>query len=130
MFNSLYQQDPKPSEGLMYETGFTEYPIKPASQYSIRKAYVDTADNGLLKERVSLLERSGMEKDYIIRSQNGQIGALGEIIDKKDAMLMNCEAMMEGLKAQIAAEQKARKKYMLYGAGVGVAVVGVVMVLR
>ena len=46
VFNSLYQQNPKPSEGLMYEMGFTEYAIKPASQYSIRKAYVDTADTG------------------------------------------------------------------------------------
>jgi len=46
VFNSLYQQDPKPSEGLMYETGFAEYAIKPATQYSIRKAYVDTADTG------------------------------------------------------------------------------------
>ena len=46
VFDSLYQQDPKPSEGLMYEMGFVEYGIKPASQYSIRKAYVDTADTG------------------------------------------------------------------------------------
>ena len=30
----------------MYETGFAEYAIKPATQYSIRKAYVDTADTG------------------------------------------------------------------------------------
>lgn len=46
VFQSLYQQEPKPSEGLMYETGFVEYTIKPATQYSIRKAYVDTADTG------------------------------------------------------------------------------------
>lgn len=46
VFNSLYQQDPKPSEGLMYENGFVEYAIKPATQYCIRKAYVDTADTG------------------------------------------------------------------------------------
>ncbi len=46
VFDSLYQQDPKPSEGLMYENGFVEYSIKPATQYSIRKAYVDTADTG------------------------------------------------------------------------------------
>jgi predicted phage terminase large subunit-like protein len=46
VFDSLYQQDPKPSEGLMYESGFVEYGIKPATQYSIRKAYVDSADTG------------------------------------------------------------------------------------
>jgi predicted phage terminase large subunit-like protein len=46
VFDSLYQQDPKPSEGLMYECGFVEYGIKPATQYCIRKAYVDTADTG------------------------------------------------------------------------------------
>jgi predicted phage terminase large subunit-like protein len=45
VFRSLYQQDPKPSEGLMY-AGFTEYAHRPASQYCIRKAYVDTADTG------------------------------------------------------------------------------------
>lgn len=46
VFFSLYQQDPKPIEGLMYESGFLEYSIKPASQYCIRKAYIDTADTG------------------------------------------------------------------------------------
>lgn len=46
VFDSLYQQNPKPSEGLMYEQGFIEYGIKPASQYCIRKAYVETADTG------------------------------------------------------------------------------------
>jgi predicted phage terminase large subunit-like protein len=46
VFQSLYQQDPKPSEGLMYEMGFVEYEIRPATQYCIRKAYVDTADTG------------------------------------------------------------------------------------
>ncbi len=46
VFESLYQQDPKPSEGLMYDMGFREYTIRPASKYCIRKAYVDTADTG------------------------------------------------------------------------------------
>jgi predicted phage terminase large subunit-like protein len=46
VFDSLYQQDPKPSEGLMYENEFVEYAIKPATQYCVRKAYVDTADTG------------------------------------------------------------------------------------
>lgn len=46
VFDSLYQQDPKPSEGLMYDIGFTEYQTRPATSYCIRKAYVDTADTG------------------------------------------------------------------------------------
>lgn len=45
VFDSLYQQDPKPAEGLMYSR-FAEYSIKPATRYCIRKAYVDTADTG------------------------------------------------------------------------------------
>lgn len=46
VFESLYQQNPKPSEGLMYDTGFKEYQMRPASSYCVRKAYVDTADTG------------------------------------------------------------------------------------
>lgn len=45
VFNSLYQQNPQPAEGLMYE-GFAEYSIRPSAQYCVRKAYVDTADTG------------------------------------------------------------------------------------
>lgn len=45
-FESLYQQDPKPSQGLMYTMGFREYSIKPATKYCIRKSYTDTADTG------------------------------------------------------------------------------------
>lgn len=46
VFDSLYQQNPQPREGLMYEQGFVEYDIRPATQYCIRKAYVDVADTG------------------------------------------------------------------------------------
>jgi len=46
VFNLLYQQDPKPSEGLMYDMGFKEYDMMPAFRNCIRKAYVDTADTG------------------------------------------------------------------------------------
>jgi predicted phage terminase large subunit-like protein len=46
VFESLYQQDPQPREGLMYELGFVEYEIKPATKYTLRKCYVDTADTG------------------------------------------------------------------------------------
>lgn len=46
VFESLYQQDPKPSEGLMYSFGFQTYTIRPATLHCTRKAYVDTADTG------------------------------------------------------------------------------------
>ena len=46
VFESLYQQNPKPAEGLMYSFGFREYINRPATSYCIRKAYVDTADTG------------------------------------------------------------------------------------
>ena len=46
VFESLYQQDPKPSEGLMYSFGFQTYTIRPATLHCIRRAYVDTADTG------------------------------------------------------------------------------------
>lgn len=46
VFDTQYMQEPRPLEGLMYESGFTEYLIKPATQYCTRKAYVDTADTG------------------------------------------------------------------------------------
>lgn len=46
VFQSLYQQDPKPLEGLMYENKFKEYDIIPFSAKAKRKAYIDTADEG------------------------------------------------------------------------------------
>lgn len=46
VFESLYQQNPKPREGLMYEAGFREYEARPTTQQCVRKAYVDTADTG------------------------------------------------------------------------------------
>ena len=46
VFESLYQQDPQPRAGLMYESGFVEYAIRPATRYIERKCYVDTADTG------------------------------------------------------------------------------------
>lgn len=45
VFESLYQQDPKPVEGLMYEH-FREYEIIPYSAKMIKKAYIDSADTG------------------------------------------------------------------------------------
>ena len=46
VFDSLYQQDPQPRAGLMYEAGFVEYDIRPATKHLMRKCYVDTADTG------------------------------------------------------------------------------------
>lgn len=46
VFDSLYQQDPTPHEGLMYAMGFRTYAVKPATRYCTRKAYIDTADTG------------------------------------------------------------------------------------
>lgn len=47
VFESLYQQDPKPAEGLMYDT-FKTYTLgfRPATLRVERKAYIDTADTG------------------------------------------------------------------------------------
>lgn len=46
VFESLYQQNPKPLEGLMYENPFKEYEVIPYSKKMIRKNYTDTADEG------------------------------------------------------------------------------------
>lgn len=45
VFGSLYQGDPKPSKGLLYEGGFNEYDYLPETIVS-RVAYADTADQG------------------------------------------------------------------------------------
>lgn len=46
VFESLYQQDPKPNEGLLYDSGFRTYSVRPATLKLKRKAYIDTADTG------------------------------------------------------------------------------------
>lgn len=46
VFESLYQQNPRPQEGLMYERGFRTYGILPTTDKRIRKNYTDTADEG------------------------------------------------------------------------------------
>ena len=45
VFDSLYQQDPQPKEGLLY-SAFKTYQTIPASRKKMRKAYIDTADTG------------------------------------------------------------------------------------
>lgn len=47
VFASLYQQKPKPLEGLMYENEFKEYEILPATKRRVVKNYTDTADEGM-----------------------------------------------------------------------------------
>ncbi len=46
VFDTQYMQDPKPLEGLMYENGFKEYEVIPATRKRIVKNYTDTADTG------------------------------------------------------------------------------------
>lgn len=46
VFDTQYMQDPKPLQGLMYEQGFREYDMIPATIKRIRKNYTDTADEG------------------------------------------------------------------------------------
>ncbi len=46
VFQTQYQQNPMPIEGLMYELGFKEYSEQMVVHNRIRKAYVDTADMG------------------------------------------------------------------------------------
>lgn len=45
VFETQYQQDPKPLSGQMYEQGFKEYELIPAGK-KVRKSYTDTADEG------------------------------------------------------------------------------------
>ena len=85
------------------------------------------SENALLKNRISLLERSGAARGSVIESQVQQIGAMNEMIARKNEMLMNGEAAIEALKKQVAEEKKKRKRYILYGVGAGGVVVGVVM---
>ena len=46
VFETQYQQNPKPKEGLMYDRPFKEYEVIPYHPESIKKNYTDTADTG------------------------------------------------------------------------------------
>lgn len=46
VFESLYQQNPKPLEGLLYESGFRTYETLPITRRQVVKNYTDTADEG------------------------------------------------------------------------------------
>lgn len=46
VFESLYQQNPKPQEGLMYDVGFRTYSALPLTKKRTVKNYTDTADTG------------------------------------------------------------------------------------
>lgn len=45
-FASLYQQNPRPLEGLLYDRPFREWEVIPASKRRVVKNYTDTADEG------------------------------------------------------------------------------------
>lgn len=64
VFESLYQQDPKPLQGLMYEQGFKEYEIIPQIPRT-RKVYTDTADEGE-DYLCSIVYDETIEVNYII----------------------------------------------------------------
>lgn len=46
VFETQYQQNPKPLEGLMYDRGFKTYSGIPITEKQINKNYTDTADTG------------------------------------------------------------------------------------
>lgn len=46
VFDTQYAQNPKPLQGLMYENAFREYDVIPYSGKMVKKAYIDTADEG------------------------------------------------------------------------------------
>lgn len=46
VFETQYMQNPRPLQGLMYETGFKEYDLIPPDRRKVRKCYIDTADTG------------------------------------------------------------------------------------
>lgn len=46
VFESLYQQNPQPAEGLMYEFGFKTWELLPLEKTAVMKNYTDTADTG------------------------------------------------------------------------------------
>ena len=102
--------------------------LRAASKIFVEHDFLKT-ENVLLNERISLLERSGAAKDLIINSQQIQINALNEIIVRKDAMLMNSDAMIDVLKKQVVAEQKNRKQYTLYNIGIGMVIGGIVVAI-
>lgn len=46
VFETQYMQNPKPQEGLMYESGFRTYDMIPYTQRRVKRNYTDTADTG------------------------------------------------------------------------------------
>lgn len=113
------------------ECNDTLYRITPAQLRTTVKIFAEhrhlKSENKLLTERISLLERSGKARDYIIQSQQSQINTMYEIDVRKDAMLMNNDAMMDVLKSQIEAERRKQKKYAVMGGCVGAALLMVLL---
>ena len=46
VFETQYQMNPKPKEGLMYDRGFRTYSVVPYSHVTLKKNYTDVADTG------------------------------------------------------------------------------------
>jgi predicted phage terminase large subunit-like protein len=46
VFDTQYMQNPKPLQGLMYENTFKTYDVIPYFSKMVKKAYIDTADEG------------------------------------------------------------------------------------
>lgn len=46
VFETQYMQNPRPLQGLMYDRGFKEYDVIPATRDKLRRCYIDTADTG------------------------------------------------------------------------------------
>jgi len=130
---SVFSQSISGETAAWRETGDTLYSITAAQLRETCRIFAEhsflKSENVLLNSQISLLNRSATAKNYIIQSQNEQISTLNAIIDKKDDIDKNNDMMIENLKAQIATERKNHIKYMLYGCGVGVAVVGVVALI-
>ena len=87
-------------------------------------------ENALLNEQVSYFVLQTSNLKLQTAAQQSQIAALNEIIKKKDAIQTNSDAIIANLKSQIAAEQRNRKKYFLYGAGAGAAVVVLIAIIK
>ena len=113
----------------------TLYRITPTQLRAACRIFVNhsllTRENALLKERIVQLENVVIANRNIVYLQNQQITQLKQIIVKKDDIIANVGEINDGLRAQLNAERRDRKKYALMGAGAGVIVAAaVVMVLR
>ena len=85
VFGSLYQGDPRPSKGLLYEGGFGEYDYLPEA-ITARWAYADTADEG--KDYLAMIAAVKGKDDMVyvvdvLYTQDGQ-----EVTEPEGAALL------------------------------------------